>query len=54
MATRKRTKKNRHEKMKKKLIRGKKPMSIEQKNERKKLIADSKKRQAEIDAKAGK
>jgi hypothetical protein len=54
MATRKRTKKNRNEKMKKRLIRGKKPMTIEQKNERKKLIEESKKRQAEIDKKAGK
>ncbi|MEN7982433.1 MAG: hypothetical protein ABFQ65_03215 [Nanoarchaeota archaeon] len=51
MVRRKRTKKNRHEKMHKKLIRGKKPMGIEQKNERKKLIEDSKKRQEEIDRK---
>lgn len=45
----KRVKKNKHMGMTKKLLHRKKPMSKEQKEERKKLIADSKKRQAEID-----
>ncbi len=51
MATRKRTKKNRHEKMKKKMIRGKKPMTLEQKIALKKIREASKKRQEEIDRK---
>jgi hypothetical protein len=49
MATRKRIKKNRNEKAHRRLIRGKKPMTLEQKIERQKLVAESKKRQEEID-----
>lgn len=51
MGSRKRIKKNRNEKMHKRLIRGKKPMTIEQKIALKKIKEESKKRQAEIDAK---
>ena len=51
MGNRKRIKKNKHQGMYKKLIRGKKPMSLEQKAERKKLVEESKKRNEELNKK---
>lgn len=50
----KRVKRNKHQGMTKKLLHRKQPMSMEQKNERKKLQEESRERQREIDRKAGK